>query len=119
MDIEEIKRILKAFRICTPLFLAFGDKYRQKIIFDIIEAGSEGINVTNLSAKQELSRPAISHHLRILKENGIIVPHKVNLTQKFTVLKEVINSTLSVLSKIEESCEFDESLLEEKKDLQI
>ncbi|MCI5609375.1 MAG: ArsR family transcriptional regulator, partial [Spirochaetia bacterium] len=92
-----------------------------------IEAGSEGINVTNLSAKQELSRPAISHHLRILKENGIIVPHKVgtqifykvNLTQKFTVLKEVINSTLSVLSKIEESCEFDESLLEEKKDLQI
>ena len=62
-----------------------------------------------------------------LKENGIIVPHKVgtqifykvNLTQKFTVLKEVINSTLSVLSKIEESCEFDESLLEEKKDLQI
>ena len=127
MDIEEIKRILKAFRICTPLFLAFGDKYRQKIIFDIIEAGSEGINVTNLSAKQELSRPAISHHLRILKENGIIVPHKVgtqifykvNLTQKFTVLKEVINSTLAVLSKIEESCEFDGSLLEEKKDLQI
>ena len=102
-------------------------KCLEKMKVDIIEAGSEGINVTNLSAKQELSRPAISHHLRILKENGIIVPHKVgtqifykvNLTQKFTVLKEVINSTLAVLSKIEESCEFDGSLLEEKKDLQI
>lgn len=110
MDIEELKRLLKTFRICCPLFISLGDKYRQKLIFDIIEAGPEGINVSDLAKKTTLSRPAISHHLKNLRDNGIIVPHKIgtqffykiNLKKKFTVLKDVVSSTLKILDKIEE-----------------
>lgn len=111
MDIKELNLILTKFKICAPLFIALGDKYRQQLIVDIIEAGKNGINVTNLSAKSKLSRPAISHHLKVLRENKIIVPHKVgtqifykiNLSNKFTVLRDLINSTLSVINKIEEA----------------
>ena len=36
----------------------------------------------NLSAKSRLSRPAISHHLKVLKDSGLIEPEKVG-TQIF------------------------------------
>ena len=70
------------FNSCSPLFIALGDKVRQKLLLDILDAGSEGINVKNLSAKSRLSRPAISHHLKVLKDSGLIEPEKVG-TQIF------------------------------------
>ena len=62
------------FNSCSPLFIALGDEVRQKLVLDIVDAGAEGINVKNLSAKSRLSRPAISHHLKVLKDSGLIEP---------------------------------------------
>ena len=72
IDKAEIKKTLKTFNSCVPFFSAMSDEYRQQLIMDIAEAGKEGINVSNLSAKSKLSRPAISHHLKILKSARII-----------------------------------------------
>ena len=77
---------------------------------DIAEAGNEGINVSNLSAKSNLSRPAISHHLKVLKDAGLIRPLKVgtqifyqlNLTENFKTIHELIKSMENILSKIDE-----------------
>ena len=59
-----------SFNSCVPFFIAMSDEYRQQLIMDIAEAGNDGINVSNLSAKSKLSRPAISHHLKVLKDAG-------------------------------------------------
>ena len=78
---------------------------------DIAEAGKEGINVSNLSAKSKLSRPAISHHLKVLKDSGLIKPLKVgtqifyqlNLSENFKTVSELINSMENILKKINET----------------
>ena len=110
VDKSEIKKTLKTFNSCVPFFIAMSDEYRQQLIMDIAEAGREGINVSNLSAKSKLSRPAISHHLKVLKDSGLIKPKRIgtqifyqlNLSENFKIVSELINSMENVLSKINE-----------------
>ena len=110
IDKAEIKKTLKTFNACVPFFIAMSDEYRQQLIMDIAEAGKEGINVSNLSAKSSLSRPAISHHLKVLKESGLIKPKKIgtqifyqlNLSENFRTVSELIRSMESILSRIDE-----------------
>lgn len=110
IDKAEIKKTLKTFNSCVPFFIAMSDEYRQQLIMDIAEAGKEGINVSNLSAKSKLSRPAISHHLKVLKDSGLIKPRKegtqifyqLNLMDNFKTVSELINSMENILQKINE-----------------
>ena len=107
---SEIKKTLKTFNSCVPFFIAMSDEYRQQLIMDIAEAGREGINVSNLSAKSNLSRPAISHHLKVLKDSGLIKPKKLgtqifyqlNLSENFKTVSELITSMDNILAKINE-----------------
>jgi DNA-binding transcriptional ArsR family regulator len=68
--------VKKAFEKCAPVFIALGDEARQHLILQIAAAGKDGINVSDLTGKSILSRPAISHHLKILKDSGLIYPEK-------------------------------------------
>ena len=109
LDPEEIHPILQKFHHCAPFFIALGDEARQKLILDIADAGKGGSNVTDLSAKSSLSRPAISHHLKVLKDSGLIVPdkrgtqifYKLNLKENFREIEELLSSMQNVLAKIE------------------
>ena len=110
IDKAEIKKTLKTFNACVPFFIAMSDEYRQQLIMDIAEAGAEGINVSNLSAKSKLSRPAISHHLKVLKDAGLIQPLKVgtqifyqlNLKENFQTISELIKSMENILETIDQ-----------------
>ncbi len=53
-----------------PLFQALGDVARQEIV--ILLASEEHLSVGELARRTRLSRPAVSHHLRILKEAGLL-----------------------------------------------
>lgn len=109
LDPEKLIRFHKLFRTCTPLFIALSDEYRQKLILDIADAGEEGLNVSNLSAKSTLSRPAISHHLKVLKDSGLIVPlkegtqifYKLSLDENFKIMSDLLTSIQEVISKID------------------
>lgn len=70
IDKASLQKAKDLFKKCSPLFLALGDSQRQKILLDIAEEGE--VNVTALSAKSNLSRPAVSHHLKILKDYGVV-----------------------------------------------
>ena len=110
IDKSEIKKTLKTFNSCVPFFIAMSDEYRQQLIMDIAEAGREGINVSNRAAKSNLSRPAISHHLKVLKDSGLIKPKKLgtqifyqlNLSENFKTVSELITSMENILAKINE-----------------
>lgn len=63
---EEIKGSQK---ILTPL----GDEMRQHLILVMIQSGEcNGMRVNDIADKTRLSRPAVSHHLQILKDAGIV-----------------------------------------------
>lgn len=109
LDSESVHHILQKFNHCAPVFIALGDEARQKLIIDIANAGVHGLNVTDLSAKSNLSRPAISHHLKVLKDSGLIKPHKIgtqifyklSLKENLQEIEALINSMQAIIKKIE------------------
>lgn len=58
---------------CQPALSALGDQTRQLMIKYLIEhCGEGGVRVGSLQRATGISRTALSHHLRILKDSGII-----------------------------------------------
>ena len=61
------------FEQCQPALSAVGDETRQLIIKTLIEnCGTGGIRVGEIQKNTNISRTAVSHHLKVLKEAGII-----------------------------------------------
>jgi len=67
-----MKKIADELKECRKPFLAIGDETRQQIIIALLESDCNGIRVGEITKKTNLSRPAVSHHLRILKDAGMI-----------------------------------------------
>ncbi|MGI6110168.1 MAG: ArsR/SmtB family transcription factor [Eubacteriaceae bacterium] len=74
---ENRQRLADEFRSCRSLFTAFGDENRQQIILTLLEAEQVGLRVGYITEQTHLSRPAVSHHLKILKEAGVISLKKI------------------------------------------
>ena len=69
---KSLNIITREFKECKKVLLAIGDDTRQAIIIALLESDCNGIRVGEITKKTHLSRPAVSHHLKILKESGII-----------------------------------------------
>lgn len=86
-DVLELKNL---FHDCMPLFIALGDEIRLSIIESLTDAAyrtcggdfslenlsRHGMNVREITEKTSLSRPAVSHHLKLLKDAGLISIHR-------------------------------------------
>ncbi|MEO8333522.1 MAG: metalloregulator ArsR/SmtB family transcription factor [bacterium] len=57
-------------RDAAPLFAALGDETRLKLIVRLSSGGPGSI--THLSVKSDVSRQAISKHLRVLADAGLV-----------------------------------------------
>lgn len=69
---EEILQLSEKFKNCRRILQAFGDENRQHMIVEMLKMGRcGGVRVGEITEKTNLSRPAVSHHLKILKEAGI------------------------------------------------
>ena len=64
------------FGSLQKVFVAFGDETRQHIFMTILESESVGIRVPQITEQTHLSRPAVSHHLAILKDAGLVAVHR-------------------------------------------
>jgi len=59
-----------AWRRTARMFIALGDPHRQRILL-MFEPG-ERLNVSQIVSASTLSRTAVSHHLRVLREAGVL-----------------------------------------------
>ncbi|MDR2672279.1 MAG: ArsR family transcriptional regulator [Coriobacteriales bacterium] len=67
------KGLLKEFSDCRKLLVAIGDETRQTIIAALACAHcTVGMRVGEVTQKTHLSRPAVSHHIKILLDAGVI-----------------------------------------------
>jgi DNA-binding transcriptional ArsR family regulator len=64
------RTIPAAWRRIARIFVALGDPHRQRILL-MFEPG-ERLNVAQIVAASTLSRTAVSHHLRVLREAGVL-----------------------------------------------
>lgn len=64
---------MTCFTQCKPALLAIGDQTRQNILFTLIRNGGKGgLRVGQIAAESNISRTAVSHHLRVLMKANII-----------------------------------------------
>lgn len=73
---KELEDFAQNFEACRKTLTAIGDETRQHIILEMIRMDYNGSRVPDITAKTNLSRPAVSHHLRILKDAGIVKMRK-------------------------------------------
>lgn len=72
-EIRQISKLAEKFRECQKILTAIGDENRQYMIIEMMQMGNcNGVRVGDITEKTHLSRPAVSHHLQILKDAGIL-----------------------------------------------
>lgn len=70
---KDIEQLAEKFIFCQKTLTALGDPSRQHIILEIMQMNDcNGYRVIEITEKTDLSRPAVSHHLQILKDAGIV-----------------------------------------------
>lgn len=77
----EINSLLKQFADCKDVLVALGDETRLHILMEMLRVAAnrehcEGMRVGEIAKAANLSRPAMSHHIKILKDSGLIHCHK-------------------------------------------
>lgn len=74
MKPEYAKALPDGWERFSRFFFALGERTRQQIL--LIFDGNEEICVSDIARLFELSRPAISHHLKVLREAGLLQSEK-------------------------------------------
>lgn len=74
--VRDIEVLLSRFMDCRKLLTALGDETRQYLICIMLSSDCSGNRVVNIAKKTNLSRPAVSHHMQILKQAGIVKSRK-------------------------------------------
>ena len=98
-----LEDVLVSFRACAPVFNALGDKYRQDIV--MLLAQDERLNVTQIAERMPLSRPAISHHLKVLMQANLITLERVSRENFYSLSLDVALADLrKLVEQAEVSC---------------
>lgn len=77
----EKERILAAFNAVMPVFAIFQDQRRQELMTELCCKGE--LTVNELTALVALSRPAVSHHLKLMLDAGVITVRQVGVERRY------------------------------------
>lgn len=99
---QDIDELVKEFAACRRTLTALGDKNRQHLILEMMQMGEcNGVRVGEITQKTHLSRPAVSHHLQILKEAGIInVRHEGTKNYYYFDAEQSMEALLHMLTHV-------------------
>lgn len=78
MDIQkQVSALADDFAACSKMLTAIGNETRLHLILEMLKIGDcNGVRVCQITEKTNLSRPAVSHHLQIMKDAGIVKVRK-------------------------------------------
>lgn len=60
---------------------ALGDSHRQQLVMQMFEGKPK--TVTELSRHMNIARPTVSHHIKILKEAGLLSEERVGMKRYY------------------------------------
>ena len=80
------RTIPRPWRDISRVFTALGDEHRQRILLTF-EPG-ERLNIGQIVEVSTLSRTAVSHHLRVLREAGVLKSNKEGKEVHFWIDKD-------------------------------
>lgn len=101
----DIGKIEELFSKSRKSIAAIGDETRQSIILTLMEGPYEGMRVGAITEKTHLSRPAVSHHLKVLCEANILTlsksgtmnyyclnPEKAQIAELHDLFQRILNA---------------------------
>ena len=92
MNVDYTKAIPDVWKNVSRVFSALGDEHRQRILLTF--EPRERLNVGQIVEVSTLSRSAVSHHLKILREAGILNSEKIGKEVYFWLNKKQIKGSL-------------------------
>jgi len=88
MDKYYMRAIPRAWRNIAKVYIALGDEHRQRILLTF-EPG-ERLNVAQIVEVSTLSRTAVSHHLRVLRDARVLSSEKRGKEVFFWINKDFL-----------------------------
>jgi len=76
----------------VKVFVALGDEHRQRILLTFDKG--ERLTVGQIAEVATLSRPAVSHHLKILREAGVLLAERAGREVYLRVNRQLLDETL-------------------------
>ncbi len=77
----------------AELFKIFGDSTRVKILFVLLQSE---MNVTEISEKLDMTQPAISQQLRLLKASGLVTSRREGKSNFYSLADDHVSSILNI-----------------------
>ena len=90
-----MRAIPKEWRTLAKVFVALGDEHRQRILLTF-EKG-ERLTVGQIAEVATLSRPAVSHHLKILRNAGVLEAERAGREVYLRINRETLEQTLATV----------------------
>ena len=72
MGHADVLALKRKFSACQKILTVFGDEVRQRLLLLMLESNPDGVRVADISDKMKLTPPAVSHHMQILKDAGVV-----------------------------------------------
>ena len=86
--------------------IALGDENRLHLLYQMMTAEDPmGIRVGEITKRTNLSRPAVSHHLKLLKDAGVVKVRREG-TRNYYYLDPDMRSFKALISVLERSVEY-------------
>jgi len=95
MNRHYLRSIPREWRTISRAFTALGDEHRQRILLTF-ERG-ERLNAGRIAEVSTLSRPTVSHHLKLLREAGVLSSEKIGKEVFYWVNKPFLEESLEAV----------------------
>lgn len=97
------QKTMEILRDCTPIFSILCDSNRQEILLLLYDKGE--MTVGAITSHLSLSRPAVSHHLKLLLDSKLVSVRKFGTERYYSV---ILQSSIMLLTQLINSLEHDE-----------
>ena len=88
MNRNYMRAIPREWRNISKVYTALGDEHRQRILLTFNPG--ERLNIGQIVEVSTLSRTAVSHHLRVLRESGVLESRKEGKEVYFWINKRFL-----------------------------
>ena len=95
MNRNYLRALPREWQAMSKAFTAMGDEHRQRILLTF-EKGDR-LNVGQIVEVSTLSRSAVSHHLRLMREAGVLNSEKLGKEVYYWVNAEFLEQSLEAV----------------------
>lgn len=97
------QQTMQLLKDCIPVFTVLADENRHKILYLLLENGK--MNVNEITDKIHLSRPAVSHHLKIMLQAQTVSVEQIGKERFYSIAMHDATAQLKqVVALMERHC---------------